>query len=198
MFRWHRQRLAKVYSQTRLKVNPKLRAIDLMSCQDHDMFVKTMSCFSRPWHVCQDHDMFVKTIFFKTKIVKTMFVKISSWLSRLYHVLQYHFQFDPFWSNLIQCDPNWSNWSSVIQIDPIEQKHSILTEFWLKAEISPKLILGLREQSSKSKTIRLFDVIPVTVQVGGGTQCGRQQCTQRHASLKSARARAGYTVAVFV
>ena len=53
-------------------------------------------------------------------------------------------------------------------------------------------------KAHSQKLIRLFDLIPVTVQVGGGTQCGRQQCTQGHASLKSARARADYTVAIFV
>ena len=41
---------------TRLKVNPKLRATQSMSCHGYDMFVKTM---------------FVKTMFLKTMIVKT-------------------------------------------------------------------------------------------------------------------------------
>jgi hypothetical protein len=52
---------------TRLKVNPKLRAISFMTKRKR-IFVKTMFVKT----------MFVKTMFVKTTFVKTMFVKTMS------------------------------------------------------------------------------------------------------------------------
>ena len=69
--------------------------IRLSPCQEHDMFVKIITCFSRPFfsrscHTCKDNVMFAWTNLIRFDSIWSVFI-----------------QFDQNWSNLNQNNPTW-------------------------------------------------------------------------------------------
>ena len=84
---WKNSEKGKQDWESNLRSRVGMVQIKLRPCQDHVMFVKTMSSLSTPCHFCQDHVMFFKTM------------SSFTWPCHVCH--------RPIWSNLIQFDPNW-------------------------------------------------------------------------------------------